>query len=165
MPGVQPIYSTVDNVQPQQTGSCPYSEILSEAGTCVCDNGFELDPRGERCRRCEVGLDSQRATSNRSGSGGCTLCAEHYYRPDAYLPATECISCGSIVGVDCLLNATLETLNLHNGHWRHSMATLDIHRCKLSGAWSPCRGGHAALLDGDGYCAAGYRGPRTHGHG
>ena len=42
----------------------------------------------------------------------------------------------------------------------HSTATMQIWRCKSSGAWSPCSGGADASNAGDGYCASGYRGPR-----
>ena len=62
-------------------------------------------------------------------------------------------------GVGCPWNATVETLVLEHGFWRHSHATAQTLRCKLSGSWTPCRGGANAGDEGDGYCKTGHRGP------
>ena len=72
--GVSLTYSTADNSQPiQLVGvNCGYGAVLFD-GTCVCDDGFELDRRGLQCRRCDVGQDSRRPSLNSSGSDGCTV--------------------------------------------------------------------------------------------
>ena len=88
------------------------------------------------------------------------MCATGFYRPDAHSSVDDCMLCSTIHGVTCGMDATIMTLNVSAGHWRHSMATLQTHDCKSSGSWSPCRGGIDAGDDGDGYCAAGYAGPR-----
>eukprot|EP00966_Prymnesium_polylepis_P240500 5561678-Prymnesium_polylepis.1 len=81
IPNVGLTFSTADGSRPSQSGSCPYlGQILSHTGACVCDNGYELDPKGEQCRRCEVNQDSRAATANESSSEGCTLCADDFYR-------------------------------------------------------------------------------------
>ena len=118
------------------------------------------------CRRCDVGQDSLHAilnangAVNSSGSAGCTLCAHGYYRRDVHDPATACEECGSLPGVRCSANATLKTLELESGYWRHSEATIQTVRCREDDGWTPCSGGIDAGDDGDGYCAAGYHGPR-----
>ena len=140
-PSVGLTFSTPDNSRPIQTASCLYGEVLDHAGRCICDNGFEFDATGERCQACDAGRDSRRATVNASGSSGCSLCAEDYYRLQAHLPATDCTSCTSIRGVYCPLNVTMKTIFVIEGYWRHSGATLETHRCKFSGSWSPCLGG------------------------
>eukprot|EP00966_Prymnesium_polylepis_P316337 7309435-Prymnesium_polylepis.4 len=102
---------------------------------------------------------SQRVTANASGSNGCTLCADGYYRAHSNLPAVACTSCDSLRGVHCSLNATINTLTLEYGFWRHSSNALELWPCKSEGSWSPCHGGANAGHDGDAYCAAGFRGP------
>mmetsp|Transcript_34887 Transcript_34887/g.96345 ORF Transcript_34887/g.96345 Transcript_34887/m.96345 type:complete len:1229 (-) Transcript_34887:3353-7039(-) len=154
-------FSTQNNTRPVQTGTCASGEFLTNDGRCECTDGFELDPRGVTCRACMVGQDSRRSRRDAEGSGGCTLCAEHYYRIDPKLPSSACTPCNeALPGVMCGLNATLDTLMLMHGYWRHSAAALQTWRCKRSGSWSPCHGGVDAGNEGDGYCAAGYRGPR-----
>ena len=142
--------------------SCQYGEVFSHEGVCICDNGFELDESSavHTCIRCEIGQDSRRTTRNASGSGGCTMCAEQYYRPHAHLPATECMPCDSIYGVSCSSNTSINTLGLNEGFWRHSGNTLQIHRCRFSGSWTPCRGGTSPGYHGDGYCERGHHGVR-----
>jgi len=153
-------FSTNNNQRPQQTASCPYGEIFSDEGKCICNDGFELDASGNRCRRCEVGQDSLKATSNASGSAGCTICAVDYYRPNANSPASACALCSAISGVYCPSNTTIETLFLNPGYWRHSSSTLETWYCRNNGARSPCVGGDDAGRNGDGYCEEGYHGPR-----
>ena len=94
------------------------------------------------------------------GFAQCTICAEDYFRPTAHSSAALCSTCDVIPGVNCSTNTTVATLALVAGYWRHSTATTKTHRCKLDGSWSPCRGGAEAGFEGDGYCAADYRGPR-----
>ena len=60
----------------------------------------------------------------------------------------------------CANATTIETLVLERGYWRHSDATPQTWLCKSNGDWSPCAGGDRAGVDGNGYCASGYRGPR-----
>jgi hypothetical protein len=120
---------------------CPPGEYQSERGKA-------------ECRTCKEAQDSL------SGSATCTLCADRYYRPHAHLPAVECVPCSTIRGVACGSNATIHTLNLTQGYWRHSGGTNETHHCKSDGSWTPCFGGADAGADGDGYCAQGYRGPR-----
>ena len=134
--------------------------MRTDAGICVCDDGFELDSDGVRCRRCDVGQDSRRATLNDTGSAGCTLCAANFFRPDVQLPSSACTTCEEIPGVTCPFNSTIETLVLREGYWRLSPKTLQTWRCMESGSWSPCRGGSEAGINGDGFCREGYRGPR-----
>eukprot|EP00966_Prymnesium_polylepis_P035453 823384-Prymnesium_polylepis.1 len=93
LPGVELTYSTTDNSRPPQTAAvdCPYGEALTPEGLCVCDNGFERDSSGERCKTCEVSQDSRRATANTSSSEGCTMCAVGFYRPHAHLTVSACV--------------------------------------------------------------------------
>eukprot|EP00966_Prymnesium_polylepis_P043047 999936-Prymnesium_polylepis.2 len=87
-------------------------------------------------------------------------CAEQHYRPFENSSASECAACEAVKGAICGTNPTVATLNLTMGYWRHSVATIETHRCKSDGSWSPCSGGGDAGFDGEGYCAKGYRGPR-----
>ena len=52
---------------------------------------------------------------------------------------------------------------MKRGHWRHSTATRQTHRCRANDGWSPCDGGSDAGHEGNGYCAnatdGGYTGP------
>jgi hypothetical protein len=153
-------FSTSDNSRPQQSASCYYGEVFTHEGRCGCEDDFELDITGERCRRCDVAQTSRRVRWNETGSAGCTLCADHYYRPNAHSPASECTSCASLRGVGCRSNATMQSLILDHGYWRHSAAALETWRCESDGDWSPCRGGADAGHDGDAYCETGYKGPR-----
>jgi hypothetical protein len=95
-----------------------------------------------------------------SGSGRCTFCAAEFYRPDVNSSAAECESCEAILGASCGSDTAIGTVHLVTGHWRHSTATLETWRCHIHGNWTPCSGGIDAGFEGDGYCAAGYRGPR-----
>eukprot|EP00966_Prymnesium_polylepis_P090310 2091362-Prymnesium_polylepis.2 len=78
------------------------------------------------------------------------VCAEGYFRHNGGSPATQCALCSAIPGVNCSLNATLDTLILTKGYWRHSTRTRETHRCKASGGWDPCHGGVDAGYEGDG---------------
>eukprot|EP00966_Prymnesium_polylepis_P252434 5835962-Prymnesium_polylepis.3 len=71
------------------------------------------------------------------------------------MPAGEC--CCSLRGPVLPLETAVETLDLNDGEWRHSAATLEIWRCKRNGAWSPCFGGSDAGEDGDGCEQCGIR--------
>jgi hypothetical protein len=121
----------------------------------VCPVGkFQPEEGGAACVECK---DSRNSSS---GSAQCSVCAEGYYRPFANSSAAECTSCAALRGVSCASNATIETLRLAAGYWRHSTATRHTYLCKADGSWSPCVGGADAAADGDGYCADGYRGAR-----
>eukprot|EP00966_Prymnesium_polylepis_P068793 1597850-Prymnesium_polylepis.2 len=91
--GVGLTYSMADNSRPPQTAAvnCPYGEALTPDGLCACDDGFERDLSGERCKACEVSQDSRRATADTSSSEGCTMCAVGFYRPNAHLPVAACV--------------------------------------------------------------------------
>ena len=140
------------------TGPCAAGYHQPEEGQARCIPCAAGDHQPERgkvdCVRCRQGRDSE------SGSATCLLCADDYYRPNPHLPASECTLCSAIHGVSCASNATLNTLNLTVGYWRHSLSTSETHFCKFNGDWTPCLGGIDAADDGDGYCALGYRGPR-----
>jgi hypothetical protein len=158
------IYSTADNSQPRQLSSCQYGQVLTDSG-CVCDNGFEWDEMAASCIQCPAGQGSIRATRNESGSAGCTMCAPGYFRAYAHLSASEsaskCSPCDEVRGVRCASsNASMATLNLESGYWRHSATTLETWRCRSHGSWTPCHGGADPGHAGGGYCAAGYRGPK-----
>ncbi|KAL1527384.1 hypothetical protein AB1Y20_016052 [Prymnesium parvum] len=157
----QPLtYSTADNTRPQQTANCPYGEIFSIEGQCVCDDGFEIDATDtSRCRSCDPGQDSRRARPGSPGSQGCTVCAAGFYRPDATSPADECVAC-DISGVDCPFNSTLASLNITHGFWRPAGTSEEVWACGVDGSWSPCAGGRTSELLGSGYCQPGYYGPR-----
>ena len=107
----------------------------------------------EACIKCQTGRDSV------PGSEECTICAIGYSRPLANSSAAECQPCDA-EATSCVRNTTRETLAMNPGYWRHSTATAETHRCKLSGSWTPCRGGMDGGLEGDGYCKQGFRGPR-----
>ncbi|KAL1499340.1 hypothetical protein AB1Y20_011547 [Prymnesium parvum] len=154
--GVALQYATADNTPPQQAAvvACVYGEARDEeSGACVCADGFEEEPSGASCVRCEGGRTSVQ------GSAGCTLCADGFFRADAWTPPSECTPCPS-AGVQCDGNATVATLRLASAWWRHSEHTLQVYSCRSKGEWSPCRGGGEAAEAGDGYCARGYVGPR-----
>jgi len=157
-PGVTPTYSTADDRPPVNSGGkvCSGNEVLTK-GQCVCDDGHERDPILGDCRRCNVGQDSLAA----SGSEQCDMCAEGYYRLSAD-PADHCTSCDRIGGVTCPLNATLEKLNLHEGHWRISATSLEVHKCwtPSNSRLSPCKGGSNSDFESAGYCREGHNGPR-----
>jgi hypothetical protein len=91
--GVDLTFSTADNNKPQQTAICPYGEVLTSEGACACNNGFELEPSGEYCRRCEINQHSIRATENISGSAGCTLYAAAMIEPVHPAPAFTLSTC------------------------------------------------------------------------
>eukprot|EP00966_Prymnesium_polylepis_P169539 3920071-Prymnesium_polylepis.4 len=90
----------------------------------------------------------------------CAFCAADFYRPHADSPARECTPCSAIPGTVCGSDTTIANLGVAIGYWRHSEATIETHYCKTAGAWTPCMGGFDAGNNGNGYCAAGYRGPR-----
>eukprot|EP00966_Prymnesium_polylepis_P303148 7002547-Prymnesium_polylepis.1 len=135
--------------------------LPAAAGTYNPEPGGMSD---QACQRCDVGQDSAH------GSAECRFCASTYYRPHADSAADQCAPCSSIVtkdghqGVSCMSNTTLGTLALREQYWRHSSATTDLHRCKSSHGWTPCRGGVDAGKGGIGYCDnetdGGYEGPR-----
>ena len=106
------------------------------------------------CQRCPPAEDSV------SGSDACTFCSVGHYRRGGDSPADSCTLCDAIPGVRCGSNATIASLNMTVGHWRHSTATVVTYRCKWDGSWTPCSGGAYVGAEGDGYCAPGYRGPR-----
>ena len=54
-------------------------------------------------------------------------------------------------GISCGWNATLATLNLEQGAWRHSNSTLDVWACPSK----RCAGGNDSGVDGDS-CEAHY---------
>ena len=135
--------------------------ILTPDGNCVCNDGFEPEACGHGCRKCDAGQYSRRPRSDAVGSEGCTMCAEHYYRPDPHLPPSACTPCNmTLQGVRCGQNATIFTLSLEAGYWRHSAAALQTWRCARRGSWSPCRGGDHAGSEGEGYCQPGHVGLR-----
>ncbi|KAL1515069.1 hypothetical protein AB1Y20_004134 [Prymnesium parvum] len=164
--GVPPTFSTADNTPPPESAEvvCTRAgEVLDHAGRCVCDDGYEVDERLGHCDRCEVGQHSRRATHNTSGSAGCTLCADGYYRRSPHAAASECEPCAGIYGVTCRDNATIETLDVWRGHWRLSPYSLNVVKCASSqdgGTLSPCAGGADAGVDGGGYCRPEFKGPR-----
>eukprot|EP00966_Prymnesium_polylepis_P182093 4218141-Prymnesium_polylepis.2 len=134
---------------------------------CVPCAAGEFQPESGRdgCLPCREGEDSVQ------GSARCTHCSEHYFRPSAESPLSQCTACDTIEGIRCQTNATTSTFSLKDGYWRHSTATSKIYRCKAFGDWSPCRGGphasdHGDLISahGSGYCDnasdGGYWGPR-----
>ena len=106
------------------------------------------------CAKCDVGQNSS------AGSAECTFCAKDHYRLHAHSRAADCQLCSTIQGVSCGVDTVLATLRLTHAYWRHTNATIQTHRCKSDGSWSPCQGGASAGAQGDGYCANGYRGPR-----
>ena len=71
-PGVAMTFSTENNSRPPQTASCPFGEVLSEAGLCVCDSGFEPESTAdgdERCQRCAPGYS--KASPGRTPCEAC----------------------------------------------------------------------------------------------
>ena len=88
------------------------------------------------------------------------MCAKGFYRRHEHLPVTECIACGRLRGINCPLNATLETLRVVRGYWRLSSTSLEARRCVGSELDSPCVGGTDLGIEGEGYCRDGHKGPR-----
>ena len=124
---------------------CPAGQYMPESGAAAC-------------QRCEAGQDSL------PGAKACTICAEHYYRPNARSSVADCTTCNQSRGFSCGLNATVQTIVLNRGYWRHSHMASTTWRCRRKNDWSPCIGGLDAGHDGDGYCNSsadgGYRGPQ-----
>ena len=88
--------------------------------------------------------------SSARGSAVCTVCAADYYRETAEADAATCRSCDEYSGVTCGWNATVASVALRPGYWRHSALTMEVWRCEHS----LCAGGAHAGMDGDGYCAS-----------
>jgi hypothetical protein len=139
--------------------SCaPGTEQPAENATaCVpCARGFFASHPGQQ--QCSACLDR---TSSESGATDCDEhCAADFYLHDLGTPASRenCEACPAAAACDW--GTTIETLSLSRNHWRLSLRTVDIHSCPESGgvADSACEG--SANGTGDGYCAAGYAGPR-----
>eukprot|EP00966_Prymnesium_polylepis_P062156 1442362-Prymnesium_polylepis.1 len=141
--------------QCEACGAGSFQPATGSSACSLCPEGeYQSSPAADTCKRCSVGHDSL------DGSAACAFCASGYYRPRADSPVAECRACDALDGVSCGRNSTIATLSLAQGYWRHSTATIQTHRCRADGAWSPCRGGLGAGNDGDGYCEDGYRGPR-----
>eukprot|EP00966_Prymnesium_polylepis_P334085 7389481-Prymnesium_polylepis.2 len=138
---------------PPPTNATPHDPCLAAAAT----GRFNRVLGGQSILAC-IECDASRFSVN--GSAACELCATNYFRPQANSSAVECSTCNDIQGVTCALDTTTPTLKLDAGYWRHSAATTQTHRCKLSGNWTPCAGGVEVGVEGDAYCATGYRGPR-----
>eukprot|EP00966_Prymnesium_polylepis_P059249 1373529-Prymnesium_polylepis.1 len=120
-----------------------------------CEPGeYQPESGAVECRDCKAGQSSIAAAAE------CTVCTAGFYRPTADSSATECVPCTTVEGTSCPWNATIRTLRLSNGYWRHSARTLQTFHCKSQGDWTPCLGGGNAGHDGDGYCAPGHAGPR-----
>jgi hypothetical protein len=138
---------------------CPSSganrRVPLPSGRCGCGAGFHQLTEAEDCEPC---APSKSSGDGALGNDGCDICDEGFYRPSALSSSSLCEPCLDVA--TCPLNATILSLDLLRGRWRHSPATTDVHICKSSGDWSPCRGGNDAGVEGDGYCAKDYRGPR-----
>ena len=137
---------------PLGTGYHQPSEAQASCTPCA-EGESQREEGSAACESCPVGRSSV------SGSATCTICDSGYYRQHADSPSSECTPCSAIDGVSCRSNTTTETLSLTFGYWRHSTATLETWPCKSSGGRSPCVGGIDAGSNGNGYCAAGFRGP------
>ncbi|KAL1519826.1 hypothetical protein AB1Y20_023332 [Prymnesium parvum] len=138
------------------TATCGAERVPMPLGRCGCPAGlFQLAEAGP-CEPCPATTTS---FVGAVGRDGCDACNPGYYRRAAAHGA-ECAWCAAVEGVSCAANTTLATLSLAAGRWRHSAATVETWACASAAGWSPCAGGAAAGDGGDGYCAAGYRGPR-----
>jgi len=132
-----------------------FQQVSGSSACAACFPGeYQPEQGALECRRCALGQSSV------SGADRCAICAEHYLRPAATSPVLACTPCSELHGVVCGVNTTTATLNLTRGYWRHSASTRETHACAYRGGWTPCRGGGDVGVDGDGYCAPGYRGPR-----
>jgi hypothetical protein len=140
---------------------CSVDRVALANGQCGCKAGFfqlsELQP----CEACPY-----RSTSSHGAVGrpvdACSICATGFFRPSAHSPSSQCEEC--LDEAICHVNATIPTIALRDGHWRHSPATTQTHKCRALGDWTPCRGGGDAGVDGSGYCDdtldGGFKGPR-----
>jgi hypothetical protein len=142
--------------------ACPAQRLALAGGHCGCESGTFESIDTQRCEPCTTA----RTTSTDGGIGRASCdarCKDGYVRlPSESNPSSVagCTLCSDFMGVTCASDATIGTINLTRGYWRHSATTVTTYRCEVSGEWSPCFGGGNVGLKGDGYCVTGYRGPR-----
>eukprot|EP00966_Prymnesium_polylepis_P165073 3816731-Prymnesium_polylepis.1 len=119
-------------------------------------------------------------TTSLVGSASCTICLSSYYKVDTSSISSTLFDCKPCLtgGSSCAEGTTLANVELQPGRWRLSSISEQVVKCitvsaslaagsgnATSGApshgeWSPCKGGSEPGVDGDGYCEAGYFGPR-----
>ena len=135
------------------TTYCLLMQRCDGASACRCNESHYQPLKGAvECRSCESSRSSD------VGATSCSFCREGFFRVDW---GSVCTPCGRLSGVTCPRNATIETLALVQGYWRHSMHTVESHRCRRTGdAWTPCAGRLFAGVEGEGYCEPGFHGPR-----
>lgn len=82
----------------------------------------------------------------------------------ASITAEDCVRCDDTIR--CADATTLDTIELGHGRWRLGPRSTIVETCdvvissaKNTPSWSPCRGGAAPGVLGDGYCESGYTGP------
>eukprot|EP00966_Prymnesium_polylepis_P145516 3360809-Prymnesium_polylepis.2 len=150
-----------------------YKSWVGNAPCSPCERGqFAYSQGATRCDNCSAGSASGVAatscdlceppTSATPGAPSCSICAAFFYMENASRPASvaNCKPCLSGFANGCPVGTSIASISLDAGFWRHSTAAGQVVRCRKSGSWSPCQGGSEAGIDGDGYCAAGFRGPR-----
>jgi hypothetical protein len=143
---------------------CPIDRVPLAEGRCGCRAGFFQPTMAEPCELCTTVR-----TSSFEGAIGAARCND-VCNPGFFWPSpdtnpwdtssAECTLCTAVRGSTCQSNATILSLNLTTGWWRHSNVTNQTWRCRFNGAWSPCGGGISSGSSGDGYCKPGYHGPR-----
>ena len=138
---------------------CHPGEYAPSHGATRCDNCSAGSASGVAATSCDL---CEAPTSAASGASSCSICTASYYLENASRPASvaNCKPCLSGFVHGCPAGTSIASVTLDAGFWRHSTATGQVKRCGQSGSWSPCHGGSSAGIDGDGYCAEGYRGPR-----
>eukprot|EP00966_Prymnesium_polylepis_P308644 7132674-Prymnesium_polylepis.1 len=99
-------------------------------------------------------------TNSTPGAAACDMCREGTYRLSTAVDAdsSNCQPCPA--HATCPYNATVATLSLDDGYWRHSDKTVQMWRCKEDHGKSSCRGGADAGRDGNGYCYPDFEGPQ-----
>eukprot|EP00966_Prymnesium_polylepis_P198146 4591363-Prymnesium_polylepis.1 len=140
----------------------------------VCPAGFYCTLGSTAPQPCAAGTAGQQPglgaaafcskcaqpTTSLEGSHTCIDCEAGFYRLHRRSPAQDCTRCSEELGLVCQYNATVSSIELARGFWRHSNATMQTWPCKYSGNWTPCTGGAHTDGDGDGYCANGHLGPQ-----
>jgi hypothetical protein len=147
--------------------------------------GCQRGTYGSQTRLTEAAFCSACLPSQTSypGSVSCTMCMQSYYKVEINSTVAsssfECRPCLS-GGVTCNESTALASVALAPGRWRLSSTSEEVAKCfflspdgtsHASDArvadgdsadatwWSPCKGGVAAGLEGEGYCQVGYAGP------
>ena len=132
-----------------------YQDSTGQATCRPCAEGFfEPNMGATECSRCEARTNSTR------GATSCDICAADFFREDAATVASRftCLPC--LLNAHCPVNTTLATIEIDEGYWRLSPASLKLYMCERGKDtnMTSCAGGTSPGQDGISYCAANHTG-------